>query len=107
MSRTDGAGEKSARLACERERLLEALDCETLSVPAILRRLDERSTGAEVGAEYGAGPSDQSLLYPALHSLEANWRVQARWLSDTNGRRHRIYRKRRLLPRESSWTDQR
>jgi hypothetical protein len=72
MSRTHGAGERSARLACERERILEALDGEALSVPAILRRMNERSTGAEVGAEHGVEPSDQSLLYPALHSLEAD-----------------------------------
>ena len=39
------------------------------------------------------------LLYPALHSLEADWKLQAMWLSDANGVRRRIYRKRRLLPR--------
>ena len=99
MSRTGGAGEGSARLACERERVLDALGGEALSVPAILRRMNERSTRAEVGASHGAGPSDQSLLYPALHSLEADWKLQARWLSDANGMRRRIYRKRRLLPR--------
>ena len=98
MSRTDVASEGSARLARERERVLEALDGEALSVPAILRRMAERSTGGEAGALHGAEASDQSLLYPALHSLEADWKLQARWLSDANGVR-RVYRKRRLLPR--------
>lgn len=107
MSLTDGVGEASARLARERERVLEALDGEALSVPAILRRMNERSTRAEVGTEHGAEPSDQRLLYPALHSLEADWKLQAGWLSDANGMRRRIYRKRRLLPRQLGWNDQR
>jgi hypothetical protein len=63
----------------------------------------ERPTGAEAGAEVGAAdrfdPGDESLLYPAIYSLEADWKLKGRWLSDSSGRRHRTYRKRRLLPR--------
>jgi hypothetical protein len=44
-------------------------------------------------------PGDQSLLYPALHSLEAEWKLQATWLVDADGTLHRTYRRRRLLPR--------
>lgn len=107
MSGTAGTGEGSARLADERERVLEALDGEALTVPAILRRMHERSTGAEAGAGHGAEPRDQSLLYPALHSLEADWKLQAGWLSDANGMRRRTYRRRRLLPRRPGWTHRR
>jgi hypothetical protein len=104
MSGTDGPGKGVTTLAYERERVLEALDGEVLTVPAILRRMHERSTGAEAGAVHGAEPGDQSLLYPALHSLEADWKLQARWLSDANGMRRRTYRERRLLPRRPDWT---
>ena len=99
MSPTDGAGEGSATLACERKRILEALGGEALSVPAILRRMAERSTRAQAGSERGAERSDQRLLYPALHSLEADWKLQAKWLWDADGTWRRVYRKRPLLPR--------
>jgi hypothetical protein len=104
MNRSDGSGAVSS-LADERQWVLDAvedLDGVVLTGPVIFRRMHERSTDAEAGArpEAGPNPGDQSLLYPALHSLEADWRVQARWLPDANGIWHRTYRKRRLLPRQ-------
>ena len=102
MNRSDGSGAVSS-LAGERQRVLDAvedLDGVVLTGPVIFRRMHARSTDAEPGArpEAGPNPGDQSLLYPALHSLEADGRVQATWVSDANGLRHRAYRKRRLLP---------
>ncbi|MGD0863637.1 MAG: hypothetical protein ABSA21_12940 [Candidatus Limnocylindrales bacterium] len=99
MNRSDGSGAVPP-LADERKRVLAAvkdLGCELLTGPVIFRRMHERST--EARPEAGPNPGDQSLLYPALHSLEADWSVQATWLSDANGIRHRTYRKRRLLSR--------
>jgi DNA-binding PadR family transcriptional regulator len=101
VTRTDGPGIGATQLARERKRVieaLEALDGQDPTGQAILRRLRERSTDAEVNTGDGSRPADQSLLYPALHSLEADWLVQAKWLPDANGRQHRTYRKRRLLP---------
>jgi DNA-binding PadR family transcriptional regulator len=72
-----------------RRRVLEIiteLDGEPLTGPSILRRVRERST------------ADESLLYPALHSLEADWVIRAEWQTDADGVGHRTYRKRRLLP---------
>jgi hypothetical protein len=102
MNRSDGSGAVSS-LAGERQRVLDAvedLDGVVLTGPVIFRRMHERLTDAEPAArpEAGPNPGDQSLLYPALHSLEADGRVQATWVSDANGLRHRAYRKRRLLP---------
>jgi hypothetical protein len=96
-------------LADARERVLVAvdeLDGGAATGPAILRRMHERLTDTEHGERLGADPNsgDQSLLYPALHSLEADWRIQARWLPDANGIRYRTYRKRRLLPPGLVWT---
>ena len=102
MNRSDGSGAVSS-LAGERQRVLDAVeDLEGVvpTGPVVFRRMYERSTVAEPDARTEAGPipGDQSLLYPALHSLEADGRVKAIWMSDANGLRHRTYRKRRLLP---------
>jgi hypothetical protein len=104
MNRSDGSGAVSP-LADERQWVLDAvedLDGVALTGPVIFRRMRERLTDADPGARLEAGPNpgDQSLLYPALHSLEADGRVQAAWVLDANGFRHRTYRKRRLLPRQ-------
>jgi hypothetical protein len=102
MNRSDGSGAVSS-LADERQRVLDAvedLDGVVPTGPVVFRRMHDRSTDAEPGARPEAGPipGDQSLLYPALHSLEADGRVEATWVSDANGLRHRTYRKRRSLP---------
>ena len=103
MSRIDGPGKDATPLASERRRVLDALGGEVLTGPAVLRRMRGRPIGAEAGAEAGAAdrvdPGDESLLYPAIYSLEADWKLKAICLPDGNGRRHRTYRKRRLLPR--------
>jgi hypothetical protein len=106
MSRSDGPGYQATSLATERKRVLEALDGEILTGPAIFRRMLERSTTAGDAAADGIGmqPNEQSLLYPALHSLEADWTLWATWLSVAGGTEHRTYRKRRLLPRPPGWT---
>jgi DNA-binding PadR family transcriptional regulator len=44
-----------------------------------------------------AAEADQSLLFPALHSLEADGRLTAEWRLGTDGRQHRTYRKRHLV----------
>jgi hypothetical protein len=103
MSRNDGPGEGAKPLADERKRVLEALDGEAPSGPVVFRRIRERSAWPEGEAGYGMKPGDQSLLYPALHSLEAGWKLQAAWQSDAGGTKHRTYRKRRLLPRPLGW----
>ena len=90
-------------LAHERKRVFEALDGEALSGPVVFRRIRERSAWPEGEAGHGMKPGDQSLLYPALHSLEAGWKLQATWQSDASGTKHRTYRKRRLLPRPLGW----
>jgi hypothetical protein len=64
----------------------------------------QRSVRADAAAAGPAKPGDQSLLYPALHSLEAGWTIQATWQSDAGGANHRTYRRRRLLPRRPAWT---
>ena len=103
MSRTDEPGKPVKALAGERRRVLEVLRGEALTGPAILRRMSEPSTAADAGAAGGAEPggaepADASLLYPALHSLEADWRLEAAWLPEAGGVRRRTYRKRRLVP---------
>jgi hypothetical protein len=103
MSRSEGRGEGAKPLADERKRVLEALDGVTLSGPVVFRRMRGRSNGAGALDAGPAQPGDQSLLYPALHSLEAGWKIQATWQSDAGGTKHRTYRKRRLLPRPLSW----
>jgi hypothetical protein len=78
-------------LEAARQRVLEAIDAPgqgPLTGPAILRLAVDSHT-----------PPDESLLYPALHGLEADWRVQAGWVTDERGIRHRAYLKRGLLPR--------
>jgi len=72
--------------ADERTLILDALDAASLSGPAISRRVRT------------AASMDESLLYPALHSLEANWTLRARWETDGDGHRRRTYRRRRFLP---------
>jgi hypothetical protein len=58
----------------------------------------EAKTGNGPGADRAISPDDQALLYPALHSLEADWDLEAAWLPDANGVPRRTYTKRRLLP---------
>jgi hypothetical protein len=72
-------------LAKERQRVLEALADAPLSSSGVVGRI--HTAPAEV---------DQSLLFPALHGLEADGRLQAAWRSDANGVPHRTYRRRRL-----------
>ena len=70
-------------LAAERYRVLEALGDDSLTSSAVARRL-------------GAVPAErnQSLLFPALHGLEADGRLTANWQPGTDGLPHRTYRKR-------------
>jgi hypothetical protein len=103
MNHDDGS-RRVPSLEIERKRVLAAvedLDGGPPTGPVIFRRMQERATGSDSGERPEAGPNqgDQSLLYPVLHSLEADWRVQATWQSDAKGIRHRTYRRRRLLPR--------
>jgi DNA-binding PadR family transcriptional regulator len=92
MSRLFGSREEARALAAERRRVLKALDGGALTGPAVMRRISE-NTGV------AAAPGDESLLYPALHSLEAEWRLTATWHSDAHGSPRRTYRRRRLLGR--------
>ncbi len=100
MSRSDGsgAGRDGTLLALQSNRVLEALDGEVMTGPAIFRRISERSEEDSAASGDGVQPNDQSLLYPVLHSLEAGWKLQAAWLSGPDGTKHRAYMKRRLLP---------
>jgi hypothetical protein len=91
MSRMFRAESGAGPLSAERRRVLDALDGDVLTGPAIARRV---RTGKSDSA-------DQALLYPALYSLEARWKLQAEWLPGRDGVRHRTYRKRRLLPRRA------
>jgi hypothetical protein len=82
------SGAADAPLAAARKRVLRAIDNpgqEALTGPAILRLEAEPRT-----------PADESLLYPALHGLEADWKIEAGWVTDVRGVRHRTYRRRRL-----------
>ena len=105
MSGSDAPAEGTKPLADERKRVLEELGTEPLSGLAVFRRIRERSAGgeAEAGESAQAHSGDQILLYPALHSLEAGWKIQATWESDAGGTKHRTYRRRRLLPRRPAW----
>jgi DNA-binding PadR family transcriptional regulator len=76
-------------LTAERRRVLNALARDSLSSSAIARRLRALGTGGDT----------ETLLFPALHGLEASGRLQARWAPNANGISRRTYRKRRLLPR--------
>ncbi|MGD0248747.1 MAG: hypothetical protein ABSB75_06805 [Candidatus Limnocylindrales bacterium] len=98
VNTTGSSNESRALLAAERERVLYALDGDAMTSSAIARRMRDRptETGTETASRAAAG--DQRLLFPALHGLEADWRLQAEWLPDSNGVPHRAYRKRRLLP---------
>ncbi len=100
MSGADGRGVEARELAAERTRVLRALDGEAMTGPAVFRRIRERSAGTQAGTDIGqsVAKDDESLLYPALHGLEASWRLQAAWSSDASGKKRRIYRRRRLLP---------
>jgi DNA-binding PadR family transcriptional regulator len=86
-----GSRAEAAALADKREEVLHAIDLlgqQRPTGPAIYRRMLDRPDPS----------TDQSLLYPALHSLEADWQIRADWVPDAGGVRHRTYRKRRLLP---------
>jgi hypothetical protein len=96
-------GADATHMARERERVLRALDGASLSGPAISRLTRQQPSGASALDAGTALSNDQGLLYPALHSLEAGWKLQATWQSDVSGTKHRIYRKRRLLPRRLGW----
>jgi predicted DNA-binding ArsR family transcriptional regulator len=74
-------------LAAERRRVMEALADGSLTSSAVARRL-------------GAAPAKrgQPLLFPALHSLEADGRLTADWQTGSDGLPRRTYRKRHLLP---------
>jgi DNA-binding PadR family transcriptional regulator len=74
-------------LVAERHQILAALAADSLASSAIARRLPAPSAD-----------SDQSLLFPALHSLEADGRLTAEWRLGTDGRPRRTYRRRRLIP---------
>jgi hypothetical protein len=105
MSRANGpnGGRDAKPLAETRKRVLNALGRDRLSGPDISRRLYE--TPGETGEAADASkPHDESLLYPALHSLEAGWTIQALWISDAGATRRRTYRRRRLLPIPRGWT---
>jgi hypothetical protein len=106
MRRILGAHSGAGSLSAERSRVLEALDEDVLTGPAIARRMDGPSTNAAARAgtdgEQAANSGDLALLYPALYSLEARWKLQAEWLPGTDGVRHRTYRRRRLLPRRAT-----
>ena len=102
MRRNKGPAAADTPLEAARKRVLQAVDVlgpEAMTGSVIFRRMSDRSAETETGAGRGIQPGDQSLLYPALHSLEADWEVQAAWVTDANGIHHRTYRKRRLLPR--------
>ena len=73
----------SNELAAERVRVLEALVSKSLTSSAVAYRL---------------GATTETLLFPALHGLEASGRLQARWLPNANGIPRRTYSRRRLLP---------
>jgi DNA-binding PadR family transcriptional regulator len=98
MSRGYDPGEDAKPLADERKRVLEELGNEPLSGLAVFRRMRGRSAGGEAEVRDGAGPGEQRLLYPALHSLEAGWTLSAEWVTDAGGTRRRTYRRRRFLP---------
>lgn len=77
----------AADLATERRNVLEALAGDRLNSSAIARSIHS-----------SAADPDQSLLFPALHKLEADGRLKAEWRPGIDGRQHRTYRKRRLVP---------
>jgi DNA-binding PadR family transcriptional regulator len=104
VGRSDAPAEGTKPLADERRQVLAALEGEALSGSAVFRRIRERSAEGEAAPGESGQSGDQSLLYPALHSLEAGWKIQARWQSDAGGTKHRTYRRRRLLPRRPAWT---
>ena len=89
MSRMFRAESGDGPLSAERRRVLDALDVDVLTGPAIARRVHTDRLDS----------ADQALLYPALYSLEARWKLQAEWLPGQDGVRHRTYRKRHLRPR--------
>jgi DNA-binding PadR family transcriptional regulator len=74
-------------LVAERHQILAALAGDALTSSAVARRLPAP-----------AAETDQSLLFPALHSLEADGCLKAEWRSGPDGLLHRTYRRRRLLP---------
>ena len=89
MTRKHWPRSGTASLADERRRVLEALDGNALTGPAISLRIDDGRP---------AHSGDQAYLYPALYSLEAGWRLRAAWRPGPDGVRHRTYRRRSLIP---------
>jgi hypothetical protein len=75
----------SERLDKELQRVLEALASAPLTSAGVAGRIHTAPAEA-----------DQSLLFPVLHGLEADGRLQAAWRPDANGVPHRTYRRRRL-----------
>ncbi|HEX7590610.1 MAG TPA: hypothetical protein VF375_01560 [Candidatus Limnocylindrales bacterium] len=78
---------RAADLATERRHVLKALAGDRLNSSAIARSIHS-----------GAAEPRQSLLFPALHSLEEDGCLKAEWRSGADGLLHRTYRKRRLVP---------
>lgn len=81
--------------------LLKALHREPLHGYAIARRI-EAATGDALSVEEGS-------MYPALHRLEANGYVSARWSTTPGGRRVRVYSltkagRTRLAEQRRHWT---
>ena len=77
---------KPESIAAERRRVLEALADGSLTSSAVARRLGPASP-----------EGSQSLLFPALHGLEADGRLAANWRTGADGLARRTYTKRRLL----------
>lgn len=75
------SGPDRSELAEQRRRILAAVGTEPLSGPAVLR----------------LSAADERLLYPALHRLEAEWKLRATWQPDEVGRPRRVYRRRTPL----------
>ena len=78
---------RNTSLAKERQRVLEALAGAPLTSSGVAGCI--HSAPAEV---------DQSLLFPALHGLEADGRLRAGWRPDARGIPRRTYLCRRFLP---------
>jgi hypothetical protein len=105
MRRRGGLDAAHRPLADARRRVLQAIEVagdEPLAGPAILLRVSDPAAEAKTrggpGADRAGSPDDQALLYPALHSLEADWGLKTAWLPDADGVPHRTYTKRCLLP---------
>ena len=92
----------SAPLADMRQEIFRLIDRQGPQAPtgpAILRQLERGPAAETASPARQLPPGEERLLYPALHSLEADWKIRADWVTDASGIRHRTYRMRRLLPR--------